>query len=203
MIPLLQGNGIKMVQLHLPSCFNENPKAQQLIGSLVIQYGELEYMLCNVVGLIIGDEEVAVKAMYRVRGETSRLQIASALVSSRITESAVKGVFQETMKGISVCKGIRNTYAHAHWFSVWEGAIGYYDLEGIAKSDDVLKFDNMGKSVLDLEILRDQERYFAEVLHNLVHMFYELDGMRCGSSAYTNYISPLKAPKAAKKTPAG
>lgn len=195
-----RGGESSMVSLHLPSCLNQNPKEQQVIGNLVIQYGELEYMLCRVVGLIIEDEDVAVKTMYRVRGETNRLDIARALVSSRIQSSSVKEPFLDTFSGMKVCMKIRNAYAHAHWISASGDEIGFYDLEGIAKSDRDLRFDKMKKSLLDMRILADQDRFFAEVLHNLIYMFYELNSIHSNPANFSKIIFPLKIPRLAVPT---
>ena len=42
-------------------------------------YGDLEFDLCNCIGMCIDDLDMVLKAMFRARGEQQRLQIADAI----------------------------------------------------------------------------------------------------------------------------
>jgi hypothetical protein len=188
-----------MVALFLPSCLDTHPREAEIIGHLVVRYGELEWALCRVIASLTGDFDAAVKAMYRVRGERSRLMIADALASSRLTAMGLADVFAQTYFAVDQCREIRNSYAHAHWFSVQEQKIGYYDLEKLAKEKGELDLGTMNKSVLSFSILDDQRRYFGEVLHNLIQIFYELDARSMGAHANAEFILPLRMPLRAQR----
>lgn len=190
---------VDMVSLHLPSCLQAHPREARLIGDLLTQYGELEWMLCRVVGELNRDLDGTIKAMFRVRGELSRLQIADALSSSHLNGLAIRPIFIETLAAVDVCRNIRNSYAHAHWLSHESGEVGYYDLEALARGKGLLDLRTMNQSLIDHSILADQSRFFAEVLHNLIHMFYELDARSMGGTFDTSYIAPLRVPKRAMR----
>lgn len=169
-----------MVTIFGPNCLEENPEEASLVGRLLIKYGEIEWALCRVVEKLSKDFDGTVKAMYRTRGELARLQIADALAGSHLTDDRFGRAFRNTWKAVDQCRSIRNKYAHAHWFSIFDQGIGFYDLEGIAKTSGRLDMATMKKSFIDRDILTDQVRFFGEVQNNLQEMFSHLE-----SSAYT------------------
>ncbi|MEG8021343.1 hypothetical protein [Sphingomonas aerolata] len=189
-----------MITLHLPSCLDDHPREASLIGRLVLKYGELEWMLARVAACVNGDLDIVLKAMYRTRGELARLDIAEAFVGRRIKDAWISEIFSETFAAIDVCRKIRNSYAHAHWISGQEHQLGFYDLEHLAKSKTVVDLQSMRRSTFDIAVLSDQHRYFAEVLHNLVHVFYDLE--RPGTPLNDHgFISPIRPPRRAVVTP--
>jgi hypothetical protein len=183
-----------MITLHLPSCLNLYEREANLIGDLVVRYGELEWMLCRVAALLLGDFDATFKAMYRVRGEQARLQIADGLASSHLYGSGIEEVWQETFRAVDICREIRNSYAHAHWFDQSAGELGFYHLEKLAKQTGAVALSTLARSKLTHAILADQTRFYAEVLNNLVHMFYLLDASETRSTPDTYFIMPLRAP---------
>lgn len=187
-----------MITLHLPSCLNEHPREARLIGDLVLRYGELEWMLCRTVAALTGNLDATVKAMYRVRGELPRLKIADALAGSALADTDLAEVFRATFDAVDRCRAIRNSYAHAHWFDIHDGTVGFYDLEKVAKQQTALDLNTMRKWQLSFEVLADQGRYYAETLHNLVHLFYTFEARSQGRLAETNFIIPLRPPAEAQ-----
>nr|WP_314469846.1 hypothetical protein [uncultured Sphingomonas sp.] len=187
-----------MVTLHLPSCLDAHPREARLIGDLVIRYGELEWMLCRAVAALTGNLDATVKAMYRVRGELPRLKIADALSGSALADAEHAEVFRATLDAVNRCRAIRNSYAHAHWFDIHDGTVGFYDLEKLAEQKGSLDLSTMGKSELSFKVLADQDRYYAETLHNLVHLFYAFDARSQGRTAEINFIIPLRPPAVAQ-----
>lgn len=170
-----------------------------MIGQLVLKYGELEWMLARVAACVAGDLDTVLKAMYRTRGELARLDIAEAFVGRRIEDPHLAMIFDQTFAAIEACRQIRNSYAHAHWMSGYEKQLGFYDLERLAKSKGAVDLQTMRQSTLSMDVLRDQERFFAEVLHNLVHLFYEFD-RPSAQVAEHHFISPIRSPLRATVT---
>ncbi|HET9510017.1 MAG TPA: hypothetical protein VFO80_02610 [Sphingomonas sp.] len=185
-----------MITLHLPNCLQSFPEEAAIVGRIVIQYGEIEWMLCRVVGGLIGDFEAAMKSMYRVRGELSRLEIADALVTNRRMTESFALVYENTLEGVETCRVIRNSYAHAHWLSSHEEKFGFYDLERLAKRRDTVTLSELRISVLSKELLIRQEVFFSEVLHNLIHMFYEVDFERNDRPYEARYLRLQTPPRA-------
>jgi hypothetical protein len=55
---------------------NKLRQEREIIGRLLVEYGEMELDLCNCVAMGIDDLDMALKAMFRARGETLRIDIA-------------------------------------------------------------------------------------------------------------------------------
>src|SRR5688500_6557574 len=63
--------------------FQRYPKEAAIIGRLLAGYGDLEYELHLSLGAALGSDEAALRAMFRVRGEKQRIQIADALMREK------------------------------------------------------------------------------------------------------------------------
>ena len=61
------------------------------------------------------------------------------------------------------CKTIRNQYAHCQWFPTIEGEITFVNLEDVALIVGPTGPLENYKNKLDLELLKNQEAYFAYV----------------------------------------
>jgi hypothetical protein len=59
--------------------FHQYPDEAQVIGRLLAGYSELEILLMHCVMTVRDDFNVALKTMYRTRGEKQRIQIADAM----------------------------------------------------------------------------------------------------------------------------
>jgi hypothetical protein len=58
---------------------NKLRQEREIIGRLLVEYGEMELDLCNCVAMGIDDLDMALKAMFRARGETLRIDISEAI----------------------------------------------------------------------------------------------------------------------------
>ena len=68
------------VKLYMPSAFDHFRYEGNIIGRLVVEYGELEWSLCLIVNHVLDDFDLAVKTLYRTRGEGQRIDLADALI---------------------------------------------------------------------------------------------------------------------------
>jgi hypothetical protein len=71
------------VKLYMPLPFDRFRREGDIIGRMILEYGDLEWSLCLLVSHVIGDLDIALKALYRSRGETQRIDIADALIRNR------------------------------------------------------------------------------------------------------------------------
>jgi hypothetical protein len=86
-----------------------------LIGRLLAGYGSLESVLSGAVGMLRRDLDMTIKAMFRPRGETQRIEIADALGRQPFSAVGFGNQFSEAIAGTRYCLKIRNQFAHCHW----------------------------------------------------------------------------------------
>jgi hypothetical protein len=134
-----------------------------VIGRLLVDYGDLELDLMNAVQVMRGyDLNSTLKSMFRVRGETNRIDIADAL--GRVPYSAVKleAEFCAAISAMRQCLKIRNRYAHAFWHDPDQGKeLCYVSLEELAKeADEVRNLTALTFFYIDEQLLLKQEQFF-------------------------------------------
>jgi hypothetical protein len=187
------------VKLYMPLPFDRFKQEGDIIGRMVIEYGDLEWDLCLLVSHVIEDLDIAVKTLYRSRGETQRIDIADALIRNRI-DPKVKQIYETTLAHIRVCLTIRNRYAHANWLHAGSDKLCYIDIEELAKSNAPVDMQNMQLYHLDMDTVKDQARFFMEVMQNLRYLNMEIQYLM-GSSTLTgfHYVANIIRPKMAVK----
>ena len=134
-----------------------------IIGRLLVEYGELEIGLMNCIQVARNyDLNTTLKTMFRVRGETNRLDIADALGRSSYDESGLSNEFKQMMDAIRYCLRIRNKYAHAYWHDPDQGTeLCYLSLEELAKEDFFVRdLTKLTFYYIDEPLLQQQETYF-------------------------------------------
>ena len=160
----------------LVPAFDRFPKEAAIIGRLLAGYAELEFTfgLCaeravrkvqhpgypNAVEHKADNRHVALKALYRLRSESGRLQVADALARSEYTHIGLEAPYADAIGAIRHCLKIRNQFAHCHWGidRVTLGLI-FTDLEENAQGASDFTFESTWRSI-DLTLLRDHETYF-------------------------------------------
>jgi hypothetical protein len=113
---------------------NTFPREMAVIGRLLLDYGELELDLMNCIQVVRNyDMNSTLKAMFRIRGEMSRIQIADALGRVPYAKIGLEAEFSAVIDGIDHCRKIRNKYAHTYWHDPDMGkALCYVALEELA-----------------------------------------------------------------------
>jgi len=140
------------------------PKQMTIIGRLLIDYGELELDLMNCIQVARKfDLNSTLKSMFRVRGETNRVDIADALGRVPYVTLGLANEFDAMIATLRHCLRIRNKYAHAYWHDPAQGTqLCYVSLEELAKEDDEVKdLGNLTFFFIDESLLLQQEQFFV------------------------------------------
>lgn len=186
------------IKLYMPMPFDHFKQEGDLIGRMILEYGELEWLLCLMAGHVLGDLDTAIKALYRSRGELQRMEIADALIRQRIKDSQLRQTYEETFAHMAVCKKLRNQYAHTNWLHAGSDKLCYMAIEEMAKSSEPVEMDQITLYHLDLSTVMDQARFFNEVMQNMTYLNMEIQHAM-GHSAMTgfhdvpNIIRPKRA----------
>jgi hypothetical protein len=135
------------------------------------------------------------KTMYRVRGETNRIDIADGL--GRVAYAAVKmeAEFDTMISAIRQCLKIRNRYAHAYWHDPSQGnELCYVSLEELAKEpDEIVDLTALTFFFIDEYLLLSQEKYFEYTRDLITYINYE---GRQRTGVIKQQIFPLPKPLA-------
>jgi hypothetical protein len=135
-----------------------------IIDRLLVDYSELELDLMNCVQVARSfDLDGTLKVMFRVRGETNRLEIADGLGRARYVALNMANEFDAMIAAIRHCMRIRNKYAHAYWHDPNGGQdLCYVSLEELAKeSEEVPDLTALTFFFIDEPLLLQQEVFFA------------------------------------------
>lgn len=188
------------IKLYMPLPFDRFKHEGNVIGRMVLEYGDLEWDLCLLVSHVIDDMDIAVKALYRSRGETQRIDIADALIRNRLDDPKFKQTYETTLAHMRVCLTIRNRYAHANWLHAGSDKLVYIDVEELAKSNAPIDMQNMQLYHVDRQTVEDQSRFFNEVMQNMRYLNMEIQFLK-GLSSLTgfHYVSNIIRPKMAVK----
>ncbi|MDT0576502.1 hypothetical protein RM533_09910 [Croceicoccus sp. F390] len=184
----------------MPMPFDRFKQEGDLIGRMILEYGELEWMLCLMAGHLLGDLDTAIKSLYRSRGELQRMEVADALIRQRIENAKLCRTYEQTFAHMKECKNLRNQYAHTNWLHAGSDKLCYIAIEEMAKSNEPIEMDQMTLYHLDLETVKDQARFFTEVMQNMAYLNMEVQFV-LGSSTQTgfHYVPNIMRPKKAIK----
>lgn len=166
--------------------FDDFPEEGVLIGRILIAYGELDFELCICLGAALRSLEAAVRTLYRLRGEDSRLQVADALMREHFHSVDLKNEYEAMLGAIRWSKSLRNQYAHCHWIAYGDGLF-FTDLDKVAKTaiGQILhQFWNV-----DVPLLKRQEEFLDYTSAWLTYLRQELE-KRTGQSASNFWTTP-------------
>jgi hypothetical protein len=149
---------------------DDHPQEQQIIGRILMAYGELEIDLCQCVAAAL-DIDLAVKAMFRVRGESQRIQIADGLARRYFVAKKLGTEFSEVIGDMAYAVSIRNYYAHCTWYSRKEiGGLAFINFEDAAHQNAHIDSINSKFYRVDLALLKQQESFFSYVQNCLLYL---------------------------------
>jgi hypothetical protein len=154
--------------------FQRFPKEAAIIGRLLAGYGELEIDLLHCVSVARKDFDAVLKAMFRTRGETQRLNVADALGRQLYRKLKLGTDFETALAAVRYCLKIRNQYAHCNWYDDYSGRLAFVNVEEVAtKNEHVSGFDNITRYYVDVPTLEEQESYFGYAGALLAYANYE------------------------------
>src|ERR1051326_7993071 len=90
--------------------FGRRPKEAAHIGNMLAGYGELEYDLAQCLSSVLGDKHAGFRAFFRMKGESSRIEVTDALIKGPFHEVGLGDGYNEALGAIRWCKSIRNQY---------------------------------------------------------------------------------------------
>jgi hypothetical protein len=149
------------------------PKEEQIIGRLVVGYGELEFLFHCCVGAALQDEDAAFRALFRIRGEATRIDVGDALMRQQYSATKLRDRYNEMIGAMRFCKTVRNQYAHAHWRGDKDGWVSFAALEQAAKSH--AGTPTIAFTPIKLPVLTQQEEYFVYTAQTLQHLWPEYE----------------------------
>jgi hypothetical protein len=106
---------IRTMAIDLP-VFGKFRTEGEIIGRLLVVYGELEIALCRCVAEAVNDLDLVVKKMFLNRGGTSRIDTAVRIGRGRYESLGLIDLFEETICGMRCCLKIRNQFAHCNFY---------------------------------------------------------------------------------------
>jgi hypothetical protein len=150
------------------------PRLMPIIGRLLVDYADLEVDLMNCVMMQRGpDLNGTLKAMYRVRGETNRVDIADGLGRAPFVALGMASDFDSMIAAMRHTLRIRNKYAHALWHDPGK-ELCYVSLEEQAKeSEEVVDLTALRFFYIDEPLLLSQERFFLYTRDLITYVNYE------------------------------
>ena len=176
----------------LTPAFDRFPMEASIVGRLLAGYAELDFQfgLCaeralrkaqhpgypEAVEHQADNRHVALKALYRLRSESSRIQVADALARSEFTYLGLQAPYSDALGAIKHCLKIRNQFAHCHWGTHPEFGLMLTNLEENAEGAGDFTFESAWRKI-DLALLQKQEEYFEYAMRCLEFIHGEFSGV--------------------------
>lgn len=152
----------------------KHPEVALPLAVLLTGYGELELGFALLVAAVMGDRDAAFKALFRVRGELSRLQIGDALVRHLFPSRELQEAYAYAFTGLDRCRVIRNRYAHSQWVEGGGGVVRFVALEDATKGTGPVDLGLAKPRLLTAEVLEEQVSYFAHIRNWVSYLTMEV-----------------------------
>lgn len=168
--------------------FHRYPAEAAIIGRLVVGFGELEYAIADLVGVITQDKMVSLKVIYTLRVTSARIDIAEIVLKRAYEQARAVEAFTETFAAVRHCLKIRNMYAHCNWgddaTGGRDGGLFYTNLQAAIDQPDGYP---LPWRHVDVPLLELQENYFTYALELIRHL-----GGLARRPGFPLWPSPLK-----------
>jgi hypothetical protein len=162
-----------MPPMRLNPAFRRHPDEAAIVGRLVVGFGEIELAVCRNAGNGLGNYEVVMRALYKQRATSGRVDTADALIESAYADAGLAVMYASTMDMVRYCLKVRNHYAHCNWADDPNGSgLFFADLQVSADSPPG-QFEHLLRHV-DVPLLEAQEVYFSNTLEWLDFIRHEL-----------------------------
>src|ERR1035437_6990718 len=147
--------------MSVSKAFADFPTEAALIGRILAGYTDVEIDLMHCVKSARDDLDTVLKAMYRGRGETRRIDIADAFGRQTYRNLELGTQFEMAIGAVRHCTKIRNQYAHCIWWNDNSGAIAFANIEEIARlNEPVVDLRGMNVHHVTVAHLESQFAYF-------------------------------------------
>ena len=140
------------------SAFHNHPQEAAIIGQLLAGYSELEFELATCLIHFVHDEDAALKALFRPRGERVRIEVADGLMYDAISKLGLGPQYADAIGAMRHCLKIRNQFAHCHWMDKdINNQLAFTDLSEALKGAATKPLNIRS---ISLSLLQEQESYF-------------------------------------------
>jgi hypothetical protein len=162
-----------MIPWFLPA-FDKFPREASIIAHLLGGYTTIELSLMNCAHVARDDFDTVFKSMFRVRSETSRIDIADAFARHYYRKSKLGTQFEMAISSLRYCLQIRNQYAHCIWYDDYSGLLAFTDMENVAKDCKfVTDFGSLPVYSVHFHLLDKQKAYFFYTKDMFTWLNYE------------------------------
>lgn len=181
--------------MNISKAFRDFPEEAALVGRMLAGYTDLELDLMHCVQSARSDFDTVLKAMYRARGESRRIEIADAFGRQTYRDLELGTEFEMALSAVRYCMKIRNQYAHCIWWNGNTGQPAFTDLEEIAKLNIRVE-DLRGINVhyASVSHLKAQLEYYEYASDLLVWILQEAN-KKAGRVAVPNLSKPTELRK--------
>lgn len=164
----------------------------EIIGRLVVGYGELEIDLCRCVAAAVDDLDMVIRKMFGRRGETPRINTAVCIGRSICKYRQLGELFDEIICGMRRCLKIRNQFAHGNFYDDDTGNLAVVDVEELVKQESVIEnFTSLTVKHITQDLLKEQKHYFVHIRACLDFLNCEVR-VRAGALAKNCFAVPEK-----------
>jgi hypothetical protein len=133
------------------------------VGRLLAGYSNIEVGLLHcVVAARGGNLDTVLKKLFRIRGETRRINEAEKLALDECQRLRLATDFQKAIRVVRYCLKVRNQYALWVWWDDYSGRLAFANLEELAARKRPVK--DLGKlrpHHVDAALLAAQDAYFV------------------------------------------
>jgi hypothetical protein len=151
------------------------PNEAERLGRILLSYGELEFLLAHLLGLVIEDQDSALRMVFRITGETNRISAIDAIMRPGLARLGMGARYADLKGAASHCTSIRNQFAHSHWADHHQAGLFYTNLQEAAKGTQ--SFEYWWRHV-DLPLLDSHVDFFEYALNICFHLEHELKAAR-------------------------
>ena len=146
-----------------------------LIGRMLAGYADLEIDMMSCVKVAIGDDlDTSLKALFRCRGETQRIDVADALARHAYRQLRLDTQFSAAIGAVRRCLTIRNRYAHCTFWDDNTEQLAFTNLENLAKQNrHIADLRGAAPRHLNLALLQLQFGFFERADDMLVWVLQE------------------------------
>jgi hypothetical protein len=151
--------------------FTGFPREREIVGQLLIAYGEIEYALLGCLRNVLDDDiHTATRILFRVQGESARIEVSDAIMRPAFTKVGLGHKWGNAIGAARICKNIRNQYAHCHWH-LQNGNLNFLNLDVVSRSPE----GPIGVAFikLDISLLEEQLTYYEYALDWLYYLAKE------------------------------
>jgi len=143
------------------------PAESALIGKIILAFGELEFMFCNMAADAIDRRDQVLRALYRITMTRSRIEAADGLMRAEFEKDHLNDAYTEAYGMVKHCLSIRNQYAHCNWGDHVTGGLFFTSVQDGADAHEGFSY---AWRHTDLALLQSQHDYFAYAMEWLRYL---------------------------------